>query len=63
MKLITKHKISAGDNKWRYFKEKIKLTENSLTLLSQSIMILKYIIIQKKRMGLNGHYEKGFRNA
>ena len=36
----------------RYFIDKIKLTENSLTLLSQSIMILKYIIIRKEKDGI-----------
>ncbi|MFE3572755.1 hypothetical protein [Lysinibacillus sp. NPDC059133] len=63
VKLITRSKSDIYDNKRRYFEGKIKLTENSLTLLSQSIMILEYIIIQKKRMGLNGYYEKGFRHA
>lgn len=52
MKLITRHKISIGDNKTRYLKGKIKLTENSLTLLSQSIMILEYIIIQREKDGV-----------
>lgn len=52
MKLITRQKISIEDNKTRYFEEKLKLTENSLTLLSQSIMILKYIIILMEKDGV-----------
>lgn len=50
--MITKREMNEANNKQRYFEEKIKLTENSLTLFSQSIMILKYIIIRKEKDGI-----------
>lgn len=50
--MITKRKMNEANNKQRYFEGEIKLTENSLTLFSQSIMILKYIIIRKEKDGI-----------
>lgn len=44
--------MSGANNKWRYLEGKLKLTENSLTLFSQSIMILEYIIIRKEKDGI-----------